>query len=141
MRLTDDEGWRIEIPDLPELTEIGAKRGYTENERDKLIPAYGSGANGSKNGNGFLSKNDFKDILVYANKLGIKVIPQISFPSHARSAIKAMETRYFNYMETGDIEKANEYLLTDFNDESQYRSAQGYNDNIICICFESSYKF
>ena len=141
LRLTDDEGWRIEIPDLPELTEIGAKRGYTENERDKLIPAYGSGANGSKNGNGFLSKNDFKDILVYANKLGIKVIPQISFPSHARSAIKAMETRYFNYMETGDIEKANEYLLTDFNDESQYRSAQGYNDNIICICFESSYKF
>ena len=141
MRLTDDEGWRIEIPDLPELTEIGAKRGYTENERDKLIPAYGSGANGLKNGNGFLSKNDFKDILVYANKLGIKVIPQISFPSHARSAIKAMETRYFNYMETGDIEKANEYLLTDFNDKSQYRSAQGYNDNIICICFESSYKF
>ena len=141
LRLTDDEGWRIEIPDLPELTEIGAKRGYTENERDKLIPAYGSGANGFKNGNGFLSKNDFKDILVYADKLGIKVIPQISFPSHARSAIKAMETRYFNYMETGDIEKANEYLLTDFNDESQYRSAQGYNDNIICICFESSYKF
>ena len=141
LRLTDDEGWRIEIPDLPELTEIGAKRGYTENERDKLIPAYGSGANGLKNGNGFLSKNDFKDILVYANKLGIKVIPQISFPSHARSAIKAMETRYFNYMETGDIEKANEYLLTDFNDKSQYRSAQGYNDNIICICFESSYKF
>ena len=141
LRLTDDEGWRIEIPDLPELTEIGAKRGYTENERDKLIPAYGSGANGLKNGNGFLSKNDFKDILVYANKLGIKVIPQISFPSHARSAIKAMETRYFNYMEAGDLEKANEYLLTDFNDESQYRSAQGYNDNIICICFESSYKF
>ena len=141
LRLTDDEGWRIEIPDLPELTEIGAKRGYTENERDKLIPAYGSGANGLKNGNGFLSKNDFKDILVYANKLGIKVIPQISFPSHARSAIKAMETRYLNYMETGDIEKANEYLLTDFNDKSQYRSAQGYNDNIICICFESSYKF
>ena len=141
LRLTDDEGWRIEIPDLPELTEIGAKRGYTENERDKLIPAYGSGANGLKNGNGFFSKNDFKDILVYANKLGIKVIPQISFPSHARSAIKAMETRYFNYMETGDIEKANEYLLTDFNDKSQYRSAQGYNDNIICICLESSYKF
>ena len=56
LRLTDDEGWRIEIPDLPELTEIGAKRGYTENERDKLIPAYGSGANGLKNGNGFLSK-------------------------------------------------------------------------------------
>ena len=31
--------------------------------------------------------------------------------------------------------------MIDFNDKSQYRSAQGYNDNIICICFESSYKF
>ena len=44
-------------------------------------------------------------------------------------------------MKLGDIEKANEYLLTDFDDKSKYRSAQGYNDNIICICFESSYKF
>ena len=114
LRLTDDEGWRIEIPGLPELTTVGANRGYTVNERDKLIPAYGSGAHGTKNGNGYLSKKDFKEILVYANNLGIKVIPQISFPSHARSAIKAMEARYFNYMKLGDIEKANEYLLTDF---------------------------
>ena len=141
LRLTDDEGWRIEIPGLPELTTVGANRGYTVNERDKLIPAYGSGAHGTKNGNGYLSKKDFKEILVYANNLGIKVIPQISFPSHARSAIKAMEARYFNYMELGDIEKANEYLLTDFDDKSKYRSAQGYNDNIICICLESPYKF
>ena len=141
LRLTDDEGWRIEIPDLPELTTVGANRGYTLNERDKLIPAYGSGAYGTNNGNGHLSKKDFKEILVYANNLGIKVIPQISFPSHARSAIKAMEARYFNYMKLGDIEKAVEYLLTDFDDKSKYRSAQGYNDNIICICLESPYKF
>ena len=51
LRLTDDEGWRIEIPGLPELTEVGARRGYTEDEQDKLIPAYGSGALGLKNGN------------------------------------------------------------------------------------------
>ena len=44
-------------------------------------------------------------------------------------------------MELGDIEKANEYLLTDFDDKSKYRSAQGYNDNIICICLESPINF
>jgi hexosaminidase len=29
MHLTDDEGWRIEIPSLPELTAVGSKRGHT----------------------------------------------------------------------------------------------------------------
>lgn len=28
--LTDDEGWRIEIPGLPELTDVGSRRGMTE---------------------------------------------------------------------------------------------------------------
>lgn len=141
LRLTDDEGWRIEIPGLPELTQVGAQRGYTEDEQDKLIPAYGSGALGLKNGNGYLSKKDFKEILVYADKLGVKVIPQISFPSHARAAIKAMEARYLKFINSNDNKKATKYLLNDFDDKSIYRSAQGYNDNIICICMKSPYTF
>ena len=120
LRLTDDEGWRIEIPGLPELTEVGAQRGYTENEKDKLIPAYGSGALGLKNGNGYLTKKDFKEILVYADKLGIKVIPQISFPSHARAAIKAMEARYSKFINTNDNKNATKYLLNDFDVLSTY---------------------
>ena len=35
LRLSDDEGWRIEIPGLEELTDIGGKRGFTLNERDR----------------------------------------------------------------------------------------------------------
>ena len=46
IKLSDDEGWRLEIPGLPELTEIGSKRGYTKDESDRLIPMYGSGATG-----------------------------------------------------------------------------------------------
>ncbi len=34
----DDEGWRIEIPSLPELTEIGARRGHTLDDK-KMLPA------------------------------------------------------------------------------------------------------
>ena len=39
-RLTDDEGWRLEIPGLEELTEVGSKRGYTKDESDNLIPIW-----------------------------------------------------------------------------------------------------
>lgn len=45
LHLTDDEGWRLEIPGLEELTEVGARRGHTLTENDRLYPLYGSGWN------------------------------------------------------------------------------------------------
>jgi hexosaminidase len=140
-RLTDDEGWRLEIPGIPELTEIGGKRGFTEDETDKLIPMYGSGAFSNNSGSGYYTKNEFVEILKYAKKRNIEVIPQISFPSHARAAIKSMEARYKNYIINNDESIAKQYLLSDFDDKSEYRSAQQFNDNIICICLDSSYDF
>ena len=141
LRLTDDEGWRLEIPGLPELTSIGSNRGYSSNQKNTLIPAYGSGATGKVKGNGYLSKQDYISIIQYAKRLGIKVMPQISFPSHARAAIKAMEARHEKYMLNGNESAANEFYLSDPEDQSEYRSAQRYNDNVICICRESSYRF
>jgi hexosaminidase len=41
--LTDDEGWRLEIAGLPELTSIGAVRGHSAKPGVRLQPAYGSG--------------------------------------------------------------------------------------------------
>ena len=140
-RITDDEGWRIEIPGLPELTTVGSNRGYTTDEQDKLFPSYGSGANGLKTGNGYISKVEFIDLLKYANDRNITVIPQISFPSHARAAIKSMRARYNKLSKADKTTDAQKYLLDDINDKSIYVSAQGYNDNIICICQESSYNF
>ncbi len=140
-RLTDDEGWRLEIPGIPELTEIGSKRGFTEDETNKLIPMYGSGAFSDNSGSGFYTRDEFIEILKYAKKRNIDILPQISFPSHARAAIKSMEARYKNYMLNNDEIAANKYLLNDLKDESEYRSAQKYDDNIICICQESAYTF
>jgi len=141
IRITDDEGWRIEIPGLPELTEVGAKRGYDPNEEVYMIPAYGSGPKGVPRGSGYLTTQEYVEILEYARARNIQVIPQISFPSHARAAIVAMEQRYRKFMEAGDEEAAREYLLNDLEDRSQYSSAQGYDDNVICICNESAYRF
>tara|TARA_Y100001933_G_scaffold68524_1_gene69484 strand:+ start:935 stop:3331 length:2397 start_codon:yes stop_codon:yes gene_type:complete len=140
-RLTDDEGWRLEIPGLEELTEVGSKRAYTKDEFESLIPMYGSGPDTNSTGSGYLSKLDFIEILKYAYNRNIKIIPQISYPTHLRSAIISMDVRYQKYMELGNRQEAEKYLLSDPNDKSEYYSAQGFNDNIACICRESAFTF
>ena len=142
IKLSDDEGWRIEIQDLPELTETSSKRGFTKDESDRLFPMYGSGS-GKKTstGSGFLSRDDFIEILEEAKKRHIKIIPQISFPSHARSAVVAMKSRYTSFMEQGNEKAADEYRLHDPEDQSEYTSAQLFKDNTICICDPSAYRF
>ena len=141
-RLSDDEGWRIEIPGLEELTKIGSNRGYTKNEKDRLFPMYGSGS-GKKDsqGNGYLSRSDFTEILRAAKKRNIRVVPQVSFPSHARAAVIAMKVRYENLLEKGDFAAANEFRLHDPNDASEYISAQLFKDNTICICEPGAFRF
>jgi hexosaminidase len=142
---TEDEGWRLEIPGLPELTTVGATREHTYGmEAPVLHPAYGSGpfAEGSgKYGHGYYTREDFIEILKYATARHIKVIPELNFPGHARAAIKAMEARHHRLMKEGKEPEANEYRLIDPDDKSVYLSAQGYKDNVVCVARESTYKF
>jgi hexosaminidase len=42
--LTNDEGWRLEIPGLPELTEIGSKRCHDMTEKTCLMTQLGTWA-------------------------------------------------------------------------------------------------
>ena len=142
--ITDDEGWRLEIPGLPELTEVGSKRGYSKNETEMLNPAYGSGPhpNGDESwGTGHYTKQDFIEILKYAKKRHIEVIPELDFPGHARAAIVSMKARQKKLIAEGKLAEANEYILHDPNDASRYRSIQLYDDNVICVCQESTYRF
>lgn len=141
--LTDDEGWRLEIKGLPELTEVGGCRGHTETEQDCLVPSYGSGPEaGRLPGSGFYSREDFIDILRYASARHIEVIPEIDVPGHARAAIKAMEARYVRLKAAGRPEsEAAAYRLIDPADSSTYRSVQGWNDNVINVCLPTTYRF
>lgn len=140
--LTEDEGWRLEIPGLPELTEVGAYRGHTETGLERLIPAYGTGPNPSKGtGSGYYTRQDFIEILQYAQKRHITVIPEIETPGHARAAVKSMESRYHHYLAQGDTSAATQYLLSDPDDASQYRSAQVWTDNVMNVALPSVYTF
>ena len=142
--LTDDEGWRIEIPGLPELTDFGSKRGYSKNEKEHLLPAYGSGltANADKSsGTGFYTKADFLEIIRFAKARHITVIPEIDIPGHARAAIKSMEARQAKLSLDGNKSAAEQYRLFTPNDKSQYRSVQNYPDNVLDVCKESTYTF
>ncbi len=170
----DDEGWRIEIPGLPELTDYGARRGFDLAEGDMLHVGLGSGsdlaaddgitgkaaspaaANGGVqpvyqgfenatlnfvgSGSGFYTAQDFEEILAYATERHISVIPEFDMPGHARAAVKAMERRYRTYS-ASDPDKASEFRLIDPADTSEHTSVQGYTDNVVNPCLDSTYAF
>ena len=143
LHLSDDEAWRVEIPGLEELTEIASRRGHTTDELTCLYPAYAWGWNEADTtslANGYYSRSDFMDILKYAKETHIRIIPEIDIPGHSRAAIKAMNARYRKYIDT-DRPKAEEYLLIDFADTSQYLSAQNFTDNVINVAMPSTYRF
>lgn len=142
LHFSDDEGWRLEIPSLPELTQVGATRGHSNTPLKNLQPAYGSGPDLTANaGTGYYSRLEFIDILRYATARHIKVIPEIEAPGHARAAIKAMEARYVTKLAEGRKVEAEKYLLHDPADRSVYRSVQMYNDNVINVALPSAYRF
>lgn len=133
----DDEGWRLEIKALPELTEVGARRGYTENHYDDFLPQMYNGDGNpdshASTSNGYITEDEFIALLQHADSLGITVLPEIESPGHARAARYAMAKR----AEHGDPS----YLLHEESDTSRYTSAQSYHDNIMNPALDGPYKF
>lgn len=80
--LTDDQGWRIEIKQYPELTSIGSIRKGTciKKEWENLdgIP-YG----------GWFTQDQVREVVAYAAERGITVIPEIDLPGHMVAALTA----------------------------------------------------
>lgn len=141
LHMGDDEGWRLEIDGLPELTDIGSKRCHDLTEDNCLLPQLGSGPVADVDVNGFYSKQDYIELLRYAAERNIQVIPSMDMPGHSRAAVKAMEARYRKLMAKGDKQGAEQYLLTDLDDQTQYSSIQYYDDNTLNVCMESTYVF
>lgn len=120
LHLSDDEAWRLEIPGLPELTEVASRRGYTTTETECLLPMYCGGwdyTDAQSTANGYMTRAQYIDLLRYAQARCIRVIPEIDMPGHMRACKKAMHG-----------------LLTDSTLEARrYLSAQNYTDNVIAV--------
>src|SRR5258705_5232141 len=81
--LTEDQGWRIEIKKYPMLTQKGAWRNGT------IIGRYpGKGNDGIKYG-GFYTQAQIKEVVAYAQKRFITILPEIELPGHSSAAIAA----------------------------------------------------
>lgn len=140
----DDEGWRVEIDGLPELTSYGAYRGIpvlqedgSIEEPDALMYTYcvtPDRNDTETSGNGFYTRADYIDILRYADSRHMLVIPEFDIPGHSRAAVKSMDYRI---RKTGD----RTYQLWDPEDTSEYVSAQDYSDNVIDVSLPSTYAF
>ncbi|GHT03531.1 hypothetical protein FACS189440_12580 [Bacteroidia bacterium] len=81
--LTDDQGWRIEIKKYPKLTTVGGFRNRTMRGRYADTPRRW---NDSIVG-GFYTQEEVKEVLAYAKKRYINVLPEIELPGHAMAAL------------------------------------------------------
>ncbi|AEW00242.1 beta-N-acetylhexosaminidase [Niastella koreensis] len=81
--LTDDQGWRIEIKKYPNLTKAGAWRNGT------IIGHHPGTGNDSIHYGGFYTQKEVKEIVAYAAKRYITVLPEIEMPGHASAALTA----------------------------------------------------
>ena len=135
---TDDEAWRLEIPGLPELTQVAARRGATLDEKGHLAQIFDGNGNPddlTQCANGYLTRAEFIDLLRYAWQRGIRIIPEIETPGHARAAIVAMKNRAMNNP------TAEQFRLWDDKNESVYTSAQNYHDNVLNVASDDVYRF
>lgn len=104
--LTDDQGWRIEIPEYPLLTEVGAIRSSSNTKTNPRFfddTEYGRGM--------YYTLADLSEIVEYASKLHIDIMPEIDLPGHMVAAITSYPDE-FACAKTGiDDENKNGYTV------------------------------
>ncbi len=81
--LTDNEAWRVELECYPNLTKVGAFRGYNE----IIPPFYGTGYN--KTG-GYYSRSQILELIEYARDKNIEIMPEIDLPAHSWTLLQVM---------------------------------------------------
>jgi hexosaminidase len=114
--LTDDQGWRIEIKKYPKLTEIGSIRAETQVGKSK------NEYDGKPHG-GFYTQNEIKEIVAYAQKRFITVIPEIDLPGHMMAALAS-------YPEIGCAGK-----------DYEVRKNWGVSEDVLCVGNEKTFEF
>ena len=116
--LTDDQGWRIEIKKYPKLTETGAWR-------NSKVLAYGDVKPDGERYGGFYTQKDIKEIVAYAKKKFIEIIPEIDIPGHSQAAVAAYP----------------EFLACDPRDKHEVWLQQGISTDVINVANPKAMQF
>ncbi len=123
MHLTDDEGWRIEIKGLPNLTKVGAWNAKRVGQFGTFKPIP---VNEARTYGGFYTQDDIKEIVQYAKERFINILPEIDVPGHSLAAI-------VSYPELSCTSGAENYKV---------RSGESLDvDNTLCPANEKVYIF
>lgn len=123
LHLTDDNGWRIEIKSLPELTKTGAWRVARTGWWGVRLPP---GDNETATYGGFYTQDEIRDLVNYARSMAINILPEIDVPGHSLAAIasyKNLSCTKLNYK---------------VNPGSKF---YGIDDNALCAGNDSTYAF
>jgi hexosaminidase len=81
LHLTEDQGWRIEIKKYPKLTEIGSFR------RESMLGHYRDQKYDGIPHGGFYTQDEIRDLVAYAQRKFVTIVPEIEMPGHALAAI------------------------------------------------------
>lgn len=119
--LTDDNGWRIEIKGLPALTQVGAWR-VPRTGRWGTFKAPQPGEKATYGG--YYTQDEIREIVRYAQKRFVTIIPEIDVPAHSLSLIAA----YPNLSCTQEP-----YPV---NPGSNFYTRE---DNVLCVANDSTY--
>ncbi len=85
--LTDGAGWRIEIKKYPELTDIAAWRPYADWEGWNFGGKRYCSKDDPKAQGGFYTQEEIREVVEYARRLHITVIPEIEMPGHSEEVL------------------------------------------------------
>lgn len=82
--LADDQGWRIKVPAWPKLVSVGAWRTRTAQGPVGQPTGYCNVPHG-----GYYSEADLREIVAYAARRSVTVMPEVGFPGHVQAAVSA----------------------------------------------------
>ncbi|MEV8251867.1 family 20 glycosylhydrolase [Microbacterium sp. NPDC076768] len=91
LHLTDDQGWRFEVPGFPRLTEIGSRRNATQLGHGPLATVE-PGVH-----EGFYTTAELRDLVAYARDRYVTLVPEVELPGHIQAALAA-------YPELGNLD-------------------------------------
>jgi hexosaminidase len=134
LHLTDDEGWRIEIKGLPNLTKVGAWN-------VKKVGYFGTfsppAPDEPRNYGGFYTQDDIKELVQYAKERFVNILPEIDVPGHSLAAI-------VSYPELSCTPGADKYVVRSgepIMDWSRGAPPIALVDNTLCPANEKVYEF